>query len=162
MLRPPRSLSPTGLTRSGPAFFVAPRPLRTPQPNPQIQPRPQPHAPHDDVAAESIGGVLVQTETQLADQVAAQSAAQITVFSSMLRRFDDLRSAVLPMPSPLQLPPSALSANAVVATNSLRFGALSAPAPAYQTFSHADAHAPLIAALPARQQSSASKPAPDF
>ena len=39
VLRPPRSLSPTGLTRSGPAFFVAPCRLRTPQPNSQTQPR---------------------------------------------------------------------------------------------------------------------------
>ena len=144
VLRPPRSLSPTGLTRSEPGYLVAPGPLRSSQPNPQIQPRPQPHAPLEDVAAESIGGVLVQTVTQLADQVAAQSAAQITAFASLLRRFDDLRAAVLPMPSRPPLPPNALSA----------------PAPVYQTLSHADAYAPLIAALPQRQQSFASQPAP--
>ena len=62
--------------RSGPASLVAPCPLRSPQPNLQIQPRPQPNAPRENVAAESIGGVLVQTVTQLADQVDAQSAAQ--------------------------------------------------------------------------------------
>ena len=146
MLRPPRSLSPTGLTRSGPASLVAPSPLRSFQPNPQIQPRTQPHAPLDDGAAESIDGVLLQTVTQLADQVAAQSAAQITAFSSLLRRFDDLRAAVFPMPSRPPLPPRALRA----------------PAPVYQMLSHADAYAPLIASLPPRQQSSASQPAPDL
>ena len=51
VLRPPRSLSSTGLTRTGPASLVAPRPLPIPQPNLQVQPRPQPHAPLDDVAA---------------------------------------------------------------------------------------------------------------
>ena len=80
----------------------------------------------------------------------------------MLRRFDDLRAAVLPMPSRPQLPPSALSGNTVVATNSLCFGTLSAPASAYQTLSHANAHAPLIVALPPRQQSFAWQPAPDL
>ena len=162
VLRTPRSLSPTGLRRSGPAFFVAPRPLRPAQPNPQIQARPQPDAPREDVAAESIGGVLVQTVTQLADQVAVQSAAQITAFSSMLRRFDDLRAAVLPMTSRAPLPPSALSTHSVVSTNSLCFGAFSASAPVYQTLSHADAYAPLIAALPLIQQSAASQPAIDL
>ena len=81
VLRQPRSLSPTGLTRSEPASLVAHRPPHSPKPNPQIQPRPQFHALRENVAAESIGGVLVQTVTQLADQVAAQSAAQITAFS---------------------------------------------------------------------------------
>ena len=159
VLRRPRPLSPTVIVRSGPASLAAARPPHSPRPNPQIQPRPQPHAPHEDVAAESIGGVLVQTVTQLADQVAAQSAAQITAFSSMLRRFDDLRAAVLPMPSRPPLPPNALSAHALVAADSLRFGALSAPAPVYQTLSHADAYAPLIAALPPRQQSFELQPA---
>ena len=159
VLRPPRSLSPTGLTRSVPASFDAPRPLRDHQPNPQTQPRPQPHAPHNDVATESIGGVLVQTVTQLADHVAAQTAAQITAFVSMLRRFDDLRSAVLPMPSLPPFPPSALSAHAVVATNSLHFSALREPSPNYQTLSDADAYAPLLTALPPKQQSFTLHPA---
>ena len=38
--------------------------------------------------------------------------------------------------------------------------ALSEPAPVNQTLSHADAYAPLTAALPQRQQSFASQPAP--
>ena len=85
-----------------------------------IQPRPKPYAPLEDVAAESIGGVLAQTVTQLADQVAAQSATQITLFLSLLRRFDDLRAAVLPMPSRPLLPPSALRAPAPVSIRRCR------------------------------------------
>ena len=38
--------------------------------------------------------------------------------------------------------------------------ALSPPSPVYKTLSHADAYAPLIAALPQKQQSFASQPAP--
>ena len=159
VLRPPRPLSPTVIVRSGPAFLAAARPLYSPRLNLQIQPRSQLHAPRADVAAESLGSVLVQTVTQLANQVAAQSAAQITVFLSMLRRFDDLRAAVLPMPSRPPLPQSALSAHPVVPTNSLHFSAPSAPSPSYQTLTHADAFAPLVAALPPRQKSFTSHPA---
>ena len=114
VVRLPSSISLPGLTRNGPASFVTPRPLRSSQPNLQIQPRPQPHAPLDHVAAESIGRVLVQTVTQLPDQVAAQSAAHITAFSLLLRRFDDLRAAILPMLSRPPLPPSALSTPAPI------------------------------------------------
>ena len=158
VLRPPRPLSPTVIVRSWPASLAAARPPHSPRPNPQIQPRPQLHAIRADVVAESISGVLVQTVTQLADQVAAQSTTQITAFSSMLRRFDDLRAAVLPIQSRPPLPPSALSAHAVVAADSLRFGAPSALASVYQTLSHVAAYAPMHAALPPKQQLFASHP----
>ena len=98
----------------------------------------------------------MQTVTQLADKVAAQSAAQITAFSSMLPLFDELRAAAPPMPSAPPLTPSVHSSHAVVGANSLHFSALSAPAPVYQTLSYADACAPLLAALPPREQSVAS------
>ena len=138
MLRLSRPPSVIVLTRSKLSLFAEPRPLHSPQPNLQIQLRPPLHAPRADVAAESLNGVLVQIVTKLTDQGAAQSAAQIPAFSSMLNRFDDLRAAAAPMLLRPLLLPSALSAYAVVNANLFYLSAPSAPALVYQKLSNAE------------------------
>ena len=64
------------------------------------------------------------------------------------------------MPSRPPLSPSAISAHALAGANCPRFSEPSGPSPVYQTILHADAYAPLFAALPPKQQSFASHPAP--
>ena len=44
--------------------------------------------------ADPVGAVFILTIAQFAEQMAAQSAAQISAFSSMMSRFEEMQAAL--------------------------------------------------------------------
>ena len=145
VLRPLRPQSPTVIVRSGPASLASPSIPHNSPPNALNATRLPPQILRSETTAEAVGNVLVLTVTQLADQVAALSAAQITAFSSIMQRVEEMRAALPPNPPNLSIPtrpptvPSAISANAIAGASFPRVPPQSAPAPIYQTLSQADA-----------------------
>ena len=162
MLRAPLPLYPVVVFRSALALTAehsADRvAIRSSQNFPPIRsnaPGFSPLLPHAGVHADAFGTVLVQTVTQLADQVASQSAAQISAFFAMMRQLEEMRSALPQNPSIRARSPFQSSAHGVhtlANAPSSRFSAPSAPTPIYLTVTQANAYAPFAAALPPRPQ----------
>lgn len=152
VVRPSQAVLPFVLMRGEPASLPAFQPLHSPQPKlPTVQQSPPP-VWRSNRLADPLGNVLIQAVTQLTYLIAAQYAAQITAFSTMLLRFEEMRVASppnLPMPSHL---PSVLSAHAYANLSAFRFSFPSGITFIYQSLRQVYAYATLLVALSPRPQ----------